>query len=62
VKPTRHFELAKAFASFDVLEPGDVLGRGEGVTIAVEEEAHLLLPTPGAARGEDLVYLARQEP
>lgn len=62
VKPTRHFELTKPFASFDVLAPGDVLGRGEGVTIAVEEEAHLLLPTPTAARGEDLVYLARKEP
>jgi succinylglutamate desuccinylase len=61
VKPTREFALARDFSSFDRLEPGELLGRGEGVAITLEEEAYLLLPTPTAVRGEDLVYLARRE-
>jgi succinylglutamate desuccinylase len=61
VKPTHEFTLSREFSSFDALEPGELLGRGEGVTISVEERAHLLLPTPNAVRGEDLVYLARLE-
>jgi uncharacterized protein len=61
VKPTREFALARNFSSFDRLVPGDLLGHGEGVTISVEQEAYLLLPTPSAVRGEDLVYLARLE-
>ena len=61
VKPTHEFLLSREFASFDRLAPGELLGRGEGVTISVEEEAYLLLPTPNAVRGEDLVYLARRE-
>jgi succinylglutamate desuccinylase len=61
VKPTHVFELARPFQSFDRLAPGELLGSGEGVSISVEEEAYLLLPTPNAIRGEDLVYLARRE-
>lgn len=59
VKPTHTFELSQSFQSFDRLDPGQVLGRGEGVTITLEREAYLLLPTPSARRGEDIVYLAR---
>ncbi len=59
VKPTHNFELSRDFKSFDRLDPGQVLGRGEGVTITVERDAFLLLPTPTAKRGEDIVYLAR---
>jgi hypothetical protein len=62
VKPTHEFLLAKSFSSFDCLLPGELLGSGEGVSISVEREAFLLLPTPQAVRGEDLVYLARREP
>jgi succinylglutamate desuccinylase len=61
VKPTHEFELARDFSSFDSLLPGELLGQGEGVSISVEREAFLLLPTPQAVRGEDLVYLARCE-
>lgn len=61
VKPTHAFELSRDFASFDRLAPGELLGQGDGVSIRVEEEAYLLLPTPTAVRGEDLVYLARKE-
>jgi uncharacterized protein len=61
VKPTHEFTLAREFSSFDSLLPGELLGRGEGVSISVEREAFLLLPTPNAVRGEDLVYLARRE-
>ena len=61
VKPTREFELTREFSSFDRLAPGDVLGAGEGVTISVDREAYLLLPTPKASRGEDIVYLARAD-
>jgi succinylglutamate desuccinylase len=61
VKPTHEFTLAREFSSFDSLQPGELLGQGEGVTITVEREAYLLLPTPNAVRGEDLVYLARLE-
>lgn len=61
VKPTHGFELSAAYQSFDRLEAGSVLGKGDGVMIAVDEEAYLLLPTPQATRGEDIVYLARRE-
>jgi len=61
VKPTHTFQLAQPFNSFDRLAPGELLGRGEGVTISLDEEAYLLLPTPNAVRGEDLVYLAKRE-
>jgi uncharacterized protein len=61
VKPTHEFELSRDFSSFDCLHPGELLGHGEGVSISVEREAFLLLPTPNAVRGEDLVYLARRE-
>lgn len=60
VKPTNEFRLTREYASFDRLEPGDVLGAGEGVTVTVDEEVYLLLPTPKADRGEDIVYLARR--
>ncbi len=61
VKPTLDFRLAKSFAIFDRLAPGELLGHGDGVTITAEREAYLLLPTPRAVRGEDLVYLAHAE-
>ncbi len=60
VKPTGEFQLNGDFSSFDRLEAGSVLGSGEGVTITVDREAFLLLPTPTAVRGEDIVYLARR--
>jgi predicted deacylase len=60
VKPTLGFRLARDFCSFDVLGPGEELGSGDGVHITVAEEAVLLLPTPGAERGDDIVYLARR--
>ncbi len=61
VKPTHDFQLAGPFKSFDRLAPGEKLGSGDGVIIHTEQEAHLLLPTPTAVRGEDIVYLARKE-
>jgi len=61
VKPTHVFHLSRQFQSFDRLAPGELLGSGEGVSISVEEEVYLLLPTPNAVRGEDIVYLARRE-
>jgi uncharacterized protein len=61
VKPTQGFALSGNYRSFDRLPAGSVLGHGEGVTISLDEEAFLLLPTPQATRGEDIVYLARRE-
>ncbi len=61
VKPTHVFELARDFSSFDRLAAGELLGQGEGLAIRLEREAYLLLPTPNAVRGEDIVYLARRE-
>ncbi len=60
VKPTLGFQLAKSFESFDVLGAGELLGSGDGVRISVDREAVLLLPTPNAVRGEDIVYLAQR--
>jgi succinylglutamate desuccinylase len=60
VKPTLHFELARNFASFDRLAASSVLGHGDGVTVVVDRDAFLLLPTPKAVRGEDIVYLAHE--
>lgn len=60
VKPTLGFSLTQNYRSFDSLPPGAELGRGDGVSIFVNELAFLLLPTPNAERGEDIVYLARQ--
>ncbi|HMR04756.1 MAG TPA: succinylglutamate desuccinylase/aspartoacylase family protein [Polyangiaceae bacterium] len=60
VKPTLHFELERDFASFDRLLAGSVLGHGDGVTVSVDRDAFLLLPTPKAVRGEDIVYLAHE--
>ncbi|MBX3126157.1 MAG: succinylglutamate desuccinylase/aspartoacylase family protein [Polyangiaceae bacterium] len=58
VKPTLDFTLARDFASFDRLAPGQLLGSGDGVSIHADREAYLLLPTPSAQRGDDIVYLA----
>ena len=38
---------------------GDICPVGK-VLVTIEEEAYLLLPTPNAVRGEDIVYLARR--
>ncbi len=60
VKPTLGFALTQNYRSFDSLEAGAELGRGDGMSIFVNERAFLLLPTPHAQRGEDIVYLARE--
>ncbi|MEZ4219764.1 MAG: succinylglutamate desuccinylase/aspartoacylase family protein [Polyangiaceae bacterium] len=60
VKPTLHFRLSRNFASFDRLQAGQILGRGDDVTIVVDRDAYLLLPTPHAERGDDIVYLAHE--
>ncbi|MCA9630087.1 MAG: succinylglutamate desuccinylase/aspartoacylase family protein [Myxococcales bacterium] len=60
VKPTHDFVLARDFASFERLDPGESLGSGPGLNIVIEREAYLLLPTPSAERGEDIVYLAER--
>ncbi len=61
VKPTVEFRLARDFGSFDRLGAGAILGSGDGVTITLDRDAHLILPTPRAQRGEDIVYLARRD-
>jgi len=62
VKPTHDFVLARDFASFERLGAGEILGSGPGLRVVVEREAYLLLPTPSAERGEDIVYLAERRP
>ncbi len=60
VKPTHDFELARAFESFARLGPGELLGSSPGLSVSVAREAFLVLPTPSAERGEDIVYLAER--
>lgn len=60
VKPSVNFALSRDFDGFDKLEPGELLGSGDGISVRVDRETHLILPTATAQRGEDLVFLAAQ--
>lgn len=53
--------LARPFASFDRVEPGEVIGvRAQGEVIRAPHEAFVVFPNPGAAAGTEWFYLARR--
>lgn len=52
--------LARDWASFDRLQPGDLIGtRHDGTAVLAQEEGYILFPNPQAEPGQEWFYLAR---